>query len=104
MKADEAPTSVLCKYTDFADIFFKDLVDELLEYTEINNYVIELVKDQQSLYISIYSLETVELETFKTYIKTNLAIDLIKSFKSFAGTSMKFVKKLDGCLLLYVNY
>ena len=45
MKADKAFTFVLSKYTNFADIFSKDLVAKLLEYIKINNHTINLEKD-----------------------------------------------------------
>lgn len=46
---------------------------ELLEYTGINDFIIDLKKCKQLPFKPIYSLEPVELEAFKTYIKTNLA-------------------------------
>ncbi len=45
LKADEAPTKVLSKYADFADVFSLKLAAKLLEHTEINNYAIKLVDD-----------------------------------------------------------
>ena len=48
-------------------------VIELLENTGMNEYAIKLKKDEQLLFGLIYSLKLVELETLKTYIKTNLA-------------------------------
>ena len=65
--------SVLVKYLDFLDIFFKELAVELLKYLGINKYIIDLKKGNQLLYKLIYSLQLVELEILKTYIKTNLA-------------------------------
>lgn len=49
----------------------------LPKYTKINIYAINLKKSKQPLYGPIYSLELVELNTLKTYIKTNLAKDFI---------------------------
>lgn len=37
---------ILSKYADFTDIFSSDFVAQLLEYTEINNYPLNLVKGQ----------------------------------------------------------
>ena len=63
---EEALIKVPAKYSDFADIFFPDLVSELLKHTGINNHTIELVKScQQPPYGLIYSLKPVELETLK---------------------------------------
>ena len=41
--AEEAPTKVLAKYSDFADVFSSDLTSELPKHTGFNNHVIELV-------------------------------------------------------------
>ena len=45
----------------------------LPEYTKINKHAIKLEDGKQPLYMPIYSLGPVELKTWKTYIKTNLA-------------------------------
>ena len=45
-----------------------------------------------------------ELETLKTYIKTYIKTEFIRSYKSLAGTPILFDKKLDGSLRLYVDY
>ena len=46
LKADKAPTKVLNKYADFADVFLPKLLAKLLKHTRINNHAIELVDDQ----------------------------------------------------------
>ena len=46
---------------------------KLPENTGINKHAIELKEDKQLPFDLIYSLESVELETLKTYIKLNLA-------------------------------
>ena len=102
--AEEAPTKVSAKYLDFADIFSLDLAIELHKHTEINIHAIDLEKDKQPPYRLIYSLGPVELETLKTYIKTNLANGFIYLSKSPAGTLILLNKKSDGSLCLYVNY
>ena len=43
--ANEAPTSILIEYSDFADVFSLELVLELSEHTGINNHAIKLVDD-----------------------------------------------------------
>ena len=80
--AKEAPTKVLAEYLDFADVFSLDLASELLEHTEINTHAIDLEEGKQPPYGPIYNLKLVELETLKTYIKTNLANDFICPSKS----------------------
>lgn len=49
LKFDEAFTSGFFKYTDFMDIFFKDLAAKLLKYNRYINYTIGLVEGQQTL-------------------------------------------------------
>ena len=41
LKANETLVSISIKYTNFINVFSKDLVDELLEYTKINDYTID---------------------------------------------------------------
>lgn len=43
LKADEAHIAILSKYTNFADVFFPNLIIKLLKYTEINDHTIELI-------------------------------------------------------------
>lgn len=57
---------------DYADNFFLDLTMELPKNTGINKHIIKLIEDKQPLYRPIYSLDLVELETLKSYIKTQL--------------------------------
>ena len=45
--AEEAPTKVLAKYWDFADVFSLDLATELPKYTEINTHAIDLEEGKQ---------------------------------------------------------
>ena len=102
--AKETLTEVPAKYSDFADFFSPDLAIELLEYTKINTHAIDQEKSKQLPYGPIYSLALVELETPKTYIKTNLANGFICPSKSPAGALILFDKKSDGSLCLCVNY
>ena len=48
--------TVLEKYLDFADIFPKKSAKVLFKRTKINEHAIQLQKDKQPLYSSIYSL------------------------------------------------
>ena len=70
----------------------------------INKHIIKLQEDKQPSYGPIYSLGPVELETLKTYIKTNLANSFIWPSKSLARAPILFVQKPDSSLHLYVNY
>ena len=104
MIAEEAPTKVPAKYSDFADVFSADLASELLKHTGINNYAIELVKGQQPPYGPIYSLRPVEIKTLKAYIETNLANGFIRPSKSPIGAPILFDRKLNGSLRLCIDY
>ncbi len=104
LKADETPTKVLSKYTDFADVFSPKLAAELSEHTGINDHAIELVDDQQPLYDIIYNLGSVELEILKAYINNNITSGFIKLSKSPAGAPILFEKKPDVSLKLCVDY
>lgn len=99
LKADETPTLISSKYTNFADIISKNLIAQLLEYTRINN-TINLVEDQKPFYKPIYSLGLLKLETLKIYIKTNLANVFIRLSKSPAGIFISFIREPDNILWL----
>ena len=100
----EVLTKVPAKYSDFVNIFSLNLASELPEYTGINDYTIKLVDSQQLPYGPIYSLELVELETLKAYIKTNLANGFIRPSKSLTNALILFDKKSDGFFWLYIDY
>ena len=102
-KADQALIKVPSKYADFADVFSPKLAKEFSEY-EISDHVIKFVNDWQPPYGPIYSLEPVELETLKAYIKNNLANNFIRPSKSPARIPILFDKKLDSSLRLCVDY
>ena len=72
--AEEAPTKILDKHIDFANIFFPDLASKLPMHTRINNHSIELVN-------------------------TN---GLIRSSKSLASALILFDWKLDIFRYLYI--
>ena len=82
LKTDEAPISIPSEYADFTNILSKDLIAELPEYIEINDYTVELINGYQPLYEPIYSLGPVELKILKIYIKTNLTNCFIRPLKS----------------------
>ena len=94
LKADETPTEVPSKYTDFADVFSPKLATELLEH-RISNYAIGLVDNQQFPYGPIYSLGPIKLEILKAYIENNLANSFIRLSKSPTKAPILFDKKLE---------
>ena len=65
--------SVPAEYFDFADVFSKKSAEVLAKRIRINEHAIEQENNKKPPYRPIYSLGPVELETLKTYIKTNLA-------------------------------
>ena len=77
---------------------------KLPENTRINEYAIKLKEDKQPFFGPIYSLRPVELETLKTYIKTNLANGFIWPSKSPTEVPILFNKKPDRSLYLCVDY
>ena len=95
---------ILDKYSDFVDVFLEKKALVLPEGTELNEHTINLENDKQLPYGRIYSPDLVELETLKTYIKTNLKIGFIQPFISPKGTFILFDKKPDGSFCLCVNY
>ena len=95
---------ILDKYTNFVDIFLKKRALVLWECTKFNKHVINLKNNKQPPYELIYSLDLVELEILKTYIKTHLKTGFIQSSKSSADTSILFHKKLNCSFFLYINY
>ena len=101
---NEAPTEVSAEYFNYNNVFSMEYATELPENTRMNKYAIELEEGEQLSFGSIYSLEPVELETLKTYIKTNLAHSFIRPCKSLAGAPILFNRKSDGSFYLCVDY
>ena len=77
---------------------------ELPENTGINKYTIKLEKDKQPLFRPIYSLRLVEIETLKTYIKTNLANSFIWLLKSPVRALILYDRTPNKSLCLYIDY
>lgn len=67
----------LTEYSNYSNIFLVKNKVELLENSKINEFIIELKESKQLLFESIYSLEPIELEILKIYIKINLANSFI---------------------------
>ena len=95
---DEAPTEVSAEYFDYSDVFLAENAVELPKNTEMNEHAIKLEESKQPTFGSIYSLGQVELETLKTYIKTNLANGFIRPSKSPTGAPIFFDWKSDKSL------
>lgn len=104
LKADKVPITIPTKYLDFINVFSEKFAIKLPEYTKINTHAINLEKDKQPTYWPIYILEPVELETLKTYIKTNLANDFIRRSKCPTDAQILFDQKPNGIHWLFVNY
>ena len=101
---DKAPTKVPVEYSDYSNVFSAENAAELPENIEMNEHAIDLEEGKQLPFGPIYSLGPVELETLKTYIKTNLANGFIRPSKSPAGAPILFDRKPDGSLRLCVDY
>ena len=97
-------TEIPAEYSDYSNIFSAEHAAELPKNTGINEYAIELKERKQPSFGPIYSLGPIELETLKTYIKTNLANNFIRPSKSSAGAPILFDKKPDRSLQLCVDY
>ena len=92
------------KYTNFANVFLKKLAKILLKQTTINLHIIKLEADKQQSYSSVYSLDLVDLKTFKTNIKTNLVNNFFRLLKSLASAFILFIHQLNGNLHLCIYY
>lgn len=80
------------KHTDFLDIFSKKSTAVLFNNLDINKEcTIDLNSGKQLLYRPIYNLGPVELETFKIYIKANLANRFIQHSKFPTRIAILFV-------------
>lgn len=89
---------------DYINIFSSDLAIEPFENTNINKHAIKLVESKQPLYEPTYTLSFVELKILKTYIKTDLKIRFIQSWKFSTDAPILFNKKPDRNFCVYVDY
>ena len=92
------------EYSDCSNVFLTENAAELLKNTGINDHPIKLEENNQPPFGSIYNLGLMELETLKTYIKTNLINNFINSSKSPTRAPILFDKKSDKSLRLCVDY
>ena len=93
----------MAKYSNYNNVLLVQNAVKLLKNTKINEYIIKL-KDKQPTFGLIYSLEPVELETLKTYIKINLANNFICLSKSPTEVFILFNKKLNRSLCFYIDF
>lgn len=87
---DKASTIIPTEYFDYNDVLSTKNITELAEYNRIIDHAIDLEEDKQLLFKPIYSLGPVELETLKTYIKTNLTNGFIQPSQSLAKAPILF--------------
>ena len=67
-------------------------------------YAINLKIDKQLSYKQIYNYMLIELETSKTYIKTNSVNSFIWFFRFFSKVFILFIKWLNSSFNFYGNY
>ena len=70
---NESLTEIPAEYSDYSNVFSAENAVKLPKNTGRNKHAIKLEEDKQPPFGPIYSLGPIELETLKTYIKTNLA-------------------------------
>lgn len=83
--------TILTEYLDFSEVFSKKSAVELFKRFDINKHLIILELGKYLFYSLIYSLNSIELDTLKTYIQINLANGFICPFKSLAGAYILFI-------------
>ena len=101
---NKALTEVPVEYSDYSIVFSAENAAELPKNTEMNEHTIKLEEGKQLLFGPIYSLRPVELETLKTYIKTNLANGFIYPFKFPVKAPILFNRKPNRSFRLCVDY
>ena len=77
---------------------------KLLEYIKINDYFIDKLDNKQLAYNLIYNLGQKKLKLLKIYIKDNLTSGLIRTFKFYTSTLIKFIHKKISNFCLYIDY
>ena len=100
---NKASIEVLAEYSNYSNVFLAEYAAEFSENTRMNEHAIKLEEDKQPSFGPIYSLDLVELETLKTYIKINLANGFIRPSKSLAEAFILFDRKPDRSFRFCVN-
>ena len=103
LKSLIADLTLLNCYKKYADMFLKDLVNQLSE-NKSYNHAIDLESGKMISYKSLYNLSETELTILWDYIDINLLNDFIKSFKLLVEALILFIKKKDDTLRLCVDY
>ena len=98
----EEPT-ISKKYKDLANVFSPSNASFLPPHRD-ENHAIELEPRKTSPFGPLYNLSDYQLKTLRVYIDENFANGFIRPSKSFAGTAVSFIPKLDRNLRLCVNY
>ena len=90
------------------DLYLKKMFDneltEMLSEQNYENYVINLIKNKKSSYMSLYNLFQIELTKLRRYLNNALIKKWIKFSISFANVSIFFVFKKNEKLRLCINY
>ena len=92
------------EYLKFTYIFLKKSANVFPEQTGAKKHVIKLEQGKKLPYELIYSLGPIEFESFKIYIKKNLANGFISALKSLANAPILFIHKPNKSFCLCVNY
>ena len=91
-------------YKDLIEVFSKKESQTLPSHRDHLDHHIPLEKNAKSTFDPIYNLSELELKVLKEYIQDNLKKGFIHPSTSSFGSSVLFVKKLDGSLRLCVDY
>ena len=102
-KKFESKSSILEKLLKFRDQFNNEKVEILFEQNQ-NDHVIDLIENQESLFMSLYNLSQTKLAKLRRYIENVLRKNWIRHFVSSAETLILFVLKKNEKLRLCVDY
>ena len=100
---DEFTKKMLEAWKFYEHAFSKKQAHALSKRT-FYDHVINLKKDKQVSWDSIYSLTKIELAILRNYLEKNLVNEFIQRSQSFVDASIIFVKKKNDSLRLCVNY
>ncbi len=103
LNKDEKMVTVPSQYMDFIDVFNEQNCKKLPPHRDYD-CEIKLKENSSLFYGPLYSLNEVEREELKRYLKENLEKGFIRKSTSPAGAPILFVKKKDGSLRLCVDY
>lgn len=92
------------KYLDFTNLFLEKKALVLSEYIKLNEHAIDLKNSKQPPYRPIHSLDLIELDILKIYIKIYLKTGIIWYFKPLASALILFDNKPDSNFRFCVDY